>query len=517
MDSGYAGQSIGSPRFTVVGLALQAVMLKRLAGVPTHRLWQTMIGLSILKPFGLYEKGEDFEPTSTFSHDAETRDRDIRRPNPHLADYPVHLVAAGADRIRRPFWICNSSMFVNEPGAEGQDLVPVHATPFFTGIVGRPDAVDANGLRVGGGAVATFAFSSRPLGVEKGSVRARQRRPFSLSDAVGLSSVAFASGLEQKLDEWRRDHTALVDAMMNHSDNLTGWAEDHFEGEVPKALEKLLHRPTLVKFLEKSGLGAKLDAELVKAINEINDFIPEQHYWPVRSAELQRSARSEEEARPTRFADGGNLENTGIANLLTYLDVERIIAFVNSPTSMKSVDVGIIAAGSVEEVPDTRILVDNQVSVLFGYRGHRDGKGYVLYADSELDTLPAEEKPFRAVQVFAPEAFPETLRGLWAASHGLRRPAVFAQDLVTVENSVFGVRAGRRVQVLWCYLDRVDDWLDLLTDDVRGLLTEKGYESFPSFPTNQGLNPTQINLMAHLTSWCVADPSNREPFLAMYR
>ena len=528
LPQGYAGGGIGSPRFTVVGLALQAVLLKRFAKVPTHRLWQTMIGLNILKPYGLYRKqGKSFEPSTSFSYDAITHPRELVELNPDLADYPVHLVTAGQDRIRRPFWICNTSMFVNEPEAEGQQLVPVQSTPLFTGILSNPEGVDANGKVVGGGAVASFAFSSDFQKATDSIARVQIRRLFSLSDIVGLSSVAYAAGLEQQIDQWRNDHVPLAKVLMERDEEVEAWFEEHFESKLPQALHNLLHRPTLRNFIKKSGigtrLGTKIDADLHAAIEEIHHFIPEEMYWPVADPGDGPSEEGGEELPPpvaTRFADGGNLENTGVASLLTYSDVDRIIAFVNSPTMMETVDIGVLAPvddqGEAKEIADTRILIDSQISVLFGYQAHREGLGYQLYVDAVPEEVPISERPFQVDQVFPAQDFPALMQGLWAASHGRQRPAIFEQTLETVENRTFGVRGGRKVRVLWFYLDKIQDWMDLLTDDVRGLMHEKGYESFPCFPTDQGLNATQINLLAHLTSWCVADPSNRAAFQRMY-
>ena len=514
MAAGYAGQSIGHPRFTVPGLALQLVFLKHFGKVATPRLWQTLVGLNILKPFGLYEKGAAFAPTSTFSYDRKSLQEDVLAPNPHLQGYTVHLVASGDGRIRRPFWICNTSMFVNEPEAAGQDLVPVQSTPFFTGIMSEPGGKDPLGRPVGGGGVASFAFDSKLQAQRATKVKAGQPRPFSLTDIVGLSSVAFASALEQQVDQWRKDHVPLAELMLEKESEMEDWLKEHFgDSKLAGAVDNLLHRPELQAFLKKAGIGDKIDADLHKAIEEIQSLIPEASYWPVHGAGTAKREPDADAAPTCRFADGGNLENTGVAALLTYTDIDRIVAFVNSPTSMRTVDVGVLsAAGGPDkgaEVEDTRILIDGQIPILFGYRYHRDGLGYQLYRDAEDGTLSKEEMPFRVAQVFPEEDFPALVRGLWSASHGLQRPAVFEQSLETVDNGTFGIRGGRKVKVLWFYLDKVQDWLDLLSRDVQGLLAQRTNQTFPNYPTNQGLRPNQINLLAHLTSWCVADASNR--------
>jgi hypothetical protein len=56
---------------------------------------------------------------------------------------------------------------------------------------------------------------------------------------------------------------------------------------------------------------------------------------------------------PSQSADGGNLENTGIAALLAYSDIDRIIAFINPMTVMQPGTYG-VADGHGGFIPGTR-------------------------------------------------------------------------------------------------------------------------------------------------------------------
>ena len=57
--------------------------------------------------------------------------------------------------------------------------------------------------------------------------------------------------------------------------------------------------------------------------NDIEDVIPEYLYWPVKDAKPDLSLKT------NRFAGGDNLENTGVASLLAYQDIDNVISFVN--------------------------------------------------------------------------------------------------------------------------------------------------------------------------------------------
>jgi hypothetical protein len=58
----------------------------------------------------------------------------------------------------------------------------------------------------------------------------------------------------------------------------------------------------------------------------VTGIIPQYDYWPAKDPV--------DRFRASKFADGGNLENTGIAGLLAYSDIGRLIAFVNSATPL---------------------------------------------------------------------------------------------------------------------------------------------------------------------------------------
>jgi hypothetical protein len=44
------------------------------------------------------------------------------------------------------------------------------------------------------------------------------------------------------------------------------------------------------------------------------------------------------------------------------------------------------------------------------------------------------------------------------------------------------------------------------------------FSRFPHYPTfNTDLSPTQVNLLASLTAWCVASDPSKDLFLSLYQ
>src|SRR4051794_39309132 len=191
LPAGNAGVPISSPLFAPRLLAVQALLLHSVLRVPPDMLWQTIVGLNILASYGLYAPTARLTPTDTFSFDVTTAAGQITNQNPALIGEPINVYADTCDsgREHRPFLICNSAMFLKEPGSTLQLLAPVQTTPFITGIFGTPTGEDANGRKLGGGGVDTFGFNAANVRVNGSIATVAQTRQWSLTDAVGTSSA----------------------------------------------------------------------------------------------------------------------------------------------------------------------------------------------------------------------------------------------------------------------------------------------------------------------------------------
>ncbi len=183
------------------------------------------------------------------------------------------------------------------------------------------------------------------------------------------------------------------------------------------------------------------------------------------------------------YVDGGSVENTGVANLLAYRDIDRVIAVVSSPD------------------PITRrggdVVVERQVGALFGYREHnREHGGYCRYSD------PGEGNPdYAENQVFS-DARGEflALTEAMGAREADGAPIVVEQTLEVVDNPKFAVVGGRRVRVLWVFLSPSRRWREQLHPSVRLRLPP----SFPNIPTAVTRPPAgHISALAQFSGWMV--------------
>jgi hypothetical protein len=500
LPNGNLGNSINTDLFSIPALALEAFLLYKFLKVPENFLWQALIGLHILGPYSLdnLDHRNGLQPTSLFSWDAETLAAEVTATNPGLAGETAHLIASSIDasRTTRPFLLCNTSLFLNEPSTKVRFLAPVQATAFFTGIVGAPTGTDANGRTPGGGGVTSFAFDSAPTAVAAPQVTVSQTRQWAVVDIVGASSAAYAETLQNQVAEWRQDTNKFKAHVNQFADDVLAFLAKRLP-KVELELAKLF--VDAAKDLADFGLVAEIKSDL----DSLQDLIPEYQYWPVAGVQPWP------DTQPTRFADGGSLENLGVASMLSYTDIDNLISFINSSTPLAKDSNGVI-------------IVDGALPPLFGYQPYQSSAGYVPYAGADDPNSPI----FGHSQVFPSDQFQPLLDGLWAASGGdasaNTNPATFEQTLQVVDNEWFGVQGGgRAVNVLWCYMNRVNAWYDLLDPSVQQILGDPtdphSYHSFPHYSTaDTKLDATEINLLASMTAWAVAGDPNSAKFLAMY-
>lgn len=493
LPRGNIGAPVTSRLFSVPALAVEAYLLWKFFGTPANMLWQVLMGFHILSEHSLYAPGANALPTSLFSWDKKTLNQDVVGPNSSLAKETAHLVASGTRRASRPYILCNTSMFVKK--GKTQLLAPVQATPFFTGIVGSPDALDANGRKVGGGGVTSFAFNSALESVSGSAVTVAQARQWSLTDIVGASSAAFAGELQRIIN----DPLLLLKYLWEFATEVWDWLKKHLPSTALAAGKEARVRSFL-----KAPMLDEVASDL--AGFDPGAIIPAYDYWPVRNAKPKTNPKT------TRFADGGNLENTGVASLLAYGDIDSVIACVNSETPLAKGKKGIIDPKTGKEVPKTRIIVDGQIPPLFGYQPYNPKKGYVPFGKKTA----AANKFMSQSQIFSTGDFPALLKGLWkkSGSGSSATPANLPQKLKTRKNKWFGV-AKRDVTVLWVYTNAVEKWVCLLRPDVRKLVAASA--DFPHYNTlDTNLSAPQVNLLASLTAWCVGDESNRQKFVELF-
>lgn len=397
-------------------LALQAAELLEKC-VPPGRIWNQLIGDNVLKPFGL----SSFDSFFTYS---KKMAEGILSRNPGLPK-TYYTCQDSPGRIKRPFHICNTSMFITpRPGqsipGKYDLLAPVQCTPFFTGILGKGLGKDTEHLEVGGGAVSSYAFDSTVEEVDKHKhkVKVSQSSTLTLADITGMSSAFYATMFD----------------------------------EIAKPLD------------------------------------PTSLYWPAANVKAGDGSIN-------RFADGGDLEDNGVASILAYEDIDNLVVFVNAlnPLSM--------------DKNNGNIIVDTWIPTLFGFmpyqKKEKHGKkaGYIPYTNISTFNITEPNRFYQHNKVFLPQRFNELCEGLWKASECYRYPAVYLQENLEVQqNPWFNVNGGRKVNVLWVHYNPVKHWREQLKCEVQNVLPPV----FPGFEITQTHLPRYIiNLWAHLTSWIV--------------
>lgn len=393
-----------------------AVRAQLKAGIAHERTWSEAVGDVYLAPFGLHDASA---PALLTCSDDERRS--IIARNPHLADAPFHMARAPE---RLPFHVINSCMLGPaelEPFAEESPL-SFETTPLYTGNPYHRQQLffSRDGrwreARLGGGYLESFATGSPGLvsiGADSLVTVDAPARPFTLADAVGTSSAAFAG--------------------------------------VTASLGELLEGPR--------SLTPQLDC------------------WPSEDGA---------QAHTLAMGDGGILENYGLLALLRRR-VERVVLFVNTSTALD------LDYDPAESVPDADQL-DAFLPPLFGFQ------------------LSSFGTAVQNNRVFPGADWVPLVQGLQAARRE-GRPVVHRMRHTVLPNLVWGIQGGYEVEVVWCYLERVEQWEDRLPDDL-GHEVEKGrrwlfkgdFAHFPHYKTagqdtlaDVHLSPEQARLLADFT------------------
>ncbi|GLQ90778.1 hypothetical protein [Dyella flagellata] len=497
LPNGNAGNPMTTIMFSLEGIAGTAILLYELFQtlqpnnpLPANMLWQTVMGLNILDSYNLFDMNVQAGglPQDMFSATKASL-QGIVNANGSLSSQTAYLFAdqVGISRTQRPLHICNMGMFVSVPGVSLQLLVPVQANGLIAGVVGKPaNATDANGLPVGGGGVQSFAYNSSFASQSGDVATVTQTRQWSLVDIMGTSSAAFAEKVKNLIAEWKSDKAKFLEWLAKEGQAILKWIEDHLPFELHAHAKAIVAR------------GA-LSVESVADFNFPNpdDLVPQYPSWPVADGAANPN--------PNTYADGGSLENTGLASLLAYGDIGSAIVCVNSETAMVQGSAG-ISNGQGGWVSGTMVVVDDAVPPLFGYQPYDATLGYVPYSSGNVSP---DNQLFGNNQVFASSEFAGFLIGLWEAAGSAApatQPAILSQSLTVQGNAWFGVTAGSApITIVWVYLNYASDWGALFDNNqpVQQIIdAELSAHQFPHYDTfSTQLSATQINLLAHLASW----------------
>jgi hypothetical protein len=215
------------------------------------------------------------------------------------------------------------------------------------------------------------------------------------------------------------------------------------------------HRFTLSDVVGTTG------AAPAKALTDVgiqHVGLPRFKYWS--PADRTRKAKT------YNFGDGGNLENLGIMALLAR-KVGRIVLFVNTDHEL--------VIGNYWRVADS-------LRPLFGLT-----PGFTVNCVFEM-------------------GFEDLMHGLWTKLSS-RGPAWHRARYRVLQNALHGIEGGWDVDITWVYNQMAWDWVDRLSEKVRGLLSDSEFANFPHFRTfgqNKrliDLSARQASLLAHMSCW----------------
>ena len=182
------------------------------------------------------------------------------------------------------------------------------------------------------------------------------------------------------------------------------------------------------------------------------------------------------------LGDGGDVENFGLVQLLQR-GATRVVVFDATLSPLAPRD-----AWDPTTTKPTASVIDEYIPALFGMDVSRD-----IEAQLQNDT------------VFDARGFAPLACGLQdAAARGTG--AVASVSVVTVANDLYGIEAGRTVDLTVVYLDLPRAWLAALPAETRDAISRG--DAFPNFPrydtfTQLDLTEEQVALLAHLGSWVI--------------
>lgn len=259
-----------------------------------------------------------------------------------------------------------------------------------------------------------------------------------------------------------------------------------------------------------TGTSSAFFATLFKEITAKID--PRFSYWSVKDPQ-------HDDGTDCNFGDGGTIDNSGIANLLAYNDIDSIVYFSNALQTVYK---------DVSNTDSNNIVVDLWIPPLFGYtpygvpKGSKKKPGYVLYKEVPNDELKDYYPYYKNNQVFDSSHFEKICKGLYDASDNYSKPAAYYQEGLEVkENNWFAVSGGKKINVLWVHYNPVMEWQNQLQTEVINSLNDYANETydirkkypdlypptptdnmFPNFVLLQTQMPMHIiNLFANQTSW----------------
>lgn len=477
-----------------------------LKGIPLSTsskwLWMYIVGKNVLADFGLYTfKNSLFHSSETpwnyadaksfslsASYAAETIFKTEQAPQAGSFIYARTQNGNGSGKSACPMLIINTNIIGKNPSGvvmSGPVQIPLKVSAIAAGINGKNPCIADD---IGGGSVDSFAFTSSLVSsTATGKVSANFPRAYTLADITACSSAFYAATLAEPL------HAALSQM------------QDLSDDELHSHISSLLR-------IGESIILKDIRANLSAAESQVSglaDLVPQYNYWPVSATSQEASAN-----RSVEFSDGGDLENTGVAGLLAQVQggIGNVIAFVNG--------------AEVLEMKNMQIFAATQMAPLFGVCYDADQRLFKDYLPEGVNPFTGLTDPTGFLQIFEnTQAQFDALRlGLYNANGGEAKTgaAFLLQSLNVIENTLFGIKGGWKINILWVQNAINNTWQHQILDPILKQKLQDGqtqggnteFADFPYYSTTKKIYATaaETNTLAQMWAWNV---SNSESPLAV--
>lgn len=477
LPSGSIGHAPSKLSFTdMISIVSEKIGLLNILRHPEVRkwMWAVIVGELVLKPYDLYNGtmvGSDSKitpmPKRYFSLDEAYMEKNIKAlsgngvANGSLTGDDFYFHQSG-----RPFPIMNTNIKLDYQQADSA-LLPVQGTPIAVGATGEV-CESGTSLSADGG-IEAFAFTSYWQSQTGDDAIVDIDRRYSLIDIVSCSSAFFAQIAGKQIAT-----AAAIFAAGVNTANLD---------------------------VEKQDGILEMEEEIIK---DLSTFVPQYNYWPVGSATPSN--------QNTGFADGGNLDNTGLLGMLARSNATSIVVCYNSETPLGSHE-NIAVEGYNKKVA----LISTDIPILFGYQPKPVNGTYVQFCNK----TPADLQYLRAAQVFESNEFGPLVSSLFSASNGQQSPTVARTTSLKVCDNLFaGIYDRGNVDLLWIYNNYASDWVDEIETNSWELagnirfgrdIPISDFYNFPNYSTalQLDLNASQVNALAQFQAWVINQVSDQ--------
>jgi len=242
--------------------------------------------------------------------------------------------------------------------------------------------------------------------------------------------------------------------------------------------------PTPFSLMDAVGISSAMFASTASRVGFSQIITPKQQYAGIASGDL-----AQQPTRQFQFGDGGDLDNLGVLPMVQS-GATKLVSLINTVTPLAStseLDLCDVPAGTDLSQAKSNSASSN-LGALFGF-----------------STGVPEDEYYANNHVFASEEYAPLLCKLQTLRDA-GRPAIVATNHTTIENTWWNIPAGRSVEVLWVYLERISEFADQLPQETQAEIAkgDQGiFRNYPFYatmlnnpPELPSLTTSQVNLLA---------------------